>query len=81
MCVCVSVCVCVSDGHHQTSFFMDHSEFWLVSEPVLPYEEASLFCSSSGSRLASPRSFDSARLINARLPKVRAVCVCVCVGG
>ncbi|XP_046886441.1 lymphocyte antigen 75 [Hypomesus transpacificus] len=58
------------DGHHQTSFFMDGAEFWLVSEPVLPYEEASLFCSSSGSRLASPRSFDSARLINTHLPTV-----------
>ncbi|TSS35876.1 Lymphocyte antigen 75 [Bagarius yarrelli] len=57
------------DGHHDTSVFMDKQEFWFVTQPKLSYEEASMYCSSNGSKLATPLSFNTARHLHEHLYK------------
>uniref|UniRef100_A0A8C7Q661 Lymphocyte antigen 75 n=1 Tax=Oncorhynchus mykiss TaxID=8022 RepID=A0A8C7Q661_ONCMY len=58
-------------GHHETSIFIDGNEFWFVTEPKLPYEEASLYCNSNGSKLAAPQSSNAAIQIHNNLPQVQ----------
>ncbi|XP_058256916.1 lymphocyte antigen 75 isoform X1 [Hemibagrus wyckioides] len=57
------------DGHHNTSVFMDGQEFWFVSQPKLSFEEASMYCSSNKSKLATPLSFNTARHLHEHLYK------------
>ncbi|XP_060797712.1 lymphocyte antigen 75 [Neoarius graeffei] len=57
------------DGHHNTSVFMDGQEFWFVTNPILSYEEASMYCSSNKSKLATLRSFNTARHLHEHLYK------------
>ncbi|KAB5559385.1 hypothetical protein PHYPO_G00028380 [Pangasianodon hypophthalmus] len=57
------------DGHHNTSVFMDGQEFWFVNQPRLSYEEASMYCSSNKSKLATPLSFNTARHLREHLYK------------
>ncbi|XP_061609077.1 lymphocyte antigen 75 isoform X2 [Phyllopteryx taeniolatus] len=56
--------------HHETSIFIDGGEYWFVNEPQLTFEEARLFCSMNGSKLASPPSSTAARLIHENLEKM-----------
>uniref|UniRef100_A0A4W5R180 Lymphocyte antigen 75 n=1 Tax=Hucho hucho TaxID=62062 RepID=A0A4W5R180_9TELE len=58
-------------GHHETSIFIDGNEFWFVTEPKLPHEEASLYCNSHGSKLAVPQSSKAAIQIHNNLPQVQ----------
>ncbi|XP_010884822.2 lymphocyte antigen 75 isoform X2 [Esox lucius] len=55
-------------GHHNTSVFVDGHEFWFVTEPKLPHDEADMYCSGNGSRLATPGSFPAVRRIFESLP-------------
>ncbi|XP_060735001.1 lymphocyte antigen 75 [Tachysurus vachellii] len=57
------------DGHHETSVFMDEQEFWFVNQPRLSFEEASMYCSSNNSKLATPLSFNTARHLHEHLYK------------
>uniref|UniRef100_A0A8C7D525 Lymphocyte antigen 75 n=1 Tax=Oncorhynchus kisutch TaxID=8019 RepID=A0A8C7D525_ONCKI len=65
------VCQIPRGGHHETSIFIDGNEFWFVTEPKLPYEEASLYCNSNGSKLAAPQSSNAAIQIHNNLPQVQ----------
>ncbi|XP_051919357.1 lymphocyte antigen 75 [Hippocampus zosterae] len=56
--------------HHETSIFIDGSEYWFVNEPRLTFEEATLFCTMNGSKMASPPSSTAARLIHENLEKL-----------
>lgn len=49
---------------------MDGQEFWFVTNPILSYEEASMYCSSNKSKLATLRSFNTARHLHEHLYKV-----------
>lgn len=62
-----------ADGHHDTSVFMDGQEFWFVNQPRLSYEEASIYCSSNKSKLATPQTFNAARHLHEHLYKVWVV--------
>ncbi|KAL2087575.1 hypothetical protein ACEWY4_016403 [Coilia grayii] len=57
-------------GHHETSVFVDGQEFWFVSSPRLSYGEAEMYCSSNGSRLATPHSLVAARTIQEQIQKM-----------
>ncbi|XP_077481335.1 lymphocyte antigen 75 isoform X2 [Stigmatopora argus] len=57
-------------AHHETSIFIDGGEYWFVNEPRQTFEEAILFCSTNGSKLASPSSPTAGRLIQQNLAKM-----------
>uniref|UniRef100_A0A8C9U264 Lymphocyte antigen 75 n=1 Tax=Scleropages formosus TaxID=113540 RepID=A0A8C9U264_SCLFO len=53
--------------HHESSIFVDGSEFWFVTNPKLTYDEAREFCWSKGSKLATPMTYDAAKQIREKL--------------
>ncbi|XP_016381640.1 lymphocyte antigen 75-like [Sinocyclocheilus rhinocerous] len=55
------------DGHHDTSVFIDGQEFWFVTEPKLPFEEAVLYCSSNSSKLAAPDTLSAVHRLQEHL--------------
>jgi len=61
----------LTDGHHNTSVFIDGQEFWFVTEPQLSFDEAVLYCSSNNSKLATPTSFSALRLLQEQLFQVQ----------
>uniref|UniRef100_A0A673JKY1 Lymphocyte antigen 75-like n=1 Tax=Sinocyclocheilus rhinocerous TaxID=307959 RepID=A0A673JKY1_9TELE len=58
------------DGHHDTSVFIDGQEFWFVTEPKLPFEEAVLYCSSNSSKLAAPDTLSAVHRLQEHLFEV-----------
>lgn len=69
--------LCVSAGHHETSVFYDGTEFWFVDEPRLTFEEAQLYCSANGSKLAEPKSLISSAKVHKHLMQVNYKRMCV----
>ena len=67
--VCI-LCLCPTDGHHETSVVIDNQEFWFVTQPQLSYEEAGIYCSSNHSKLATPLTINAARHLQEQLNKV-----------
>lgn len=61
----------LTDGHHNTSVFIDDQEFWFVTEPKLSFDEAVLYCSSNNSKLATPASPNAARHLQEHLFQVQ----------
>lgn len=61
----------LTDGHHNTSVFIDGQEFWFVKEPKLSFDEAVLYCSSNSSKLATPASLNAARHLQEQLLQVQ----------
>lgn len=61
-----------SDGHHETSIFVDGSEFWFVKEPKLAFQEAMLYCNQNGSKLAVLLSSTAASKVQWELQQVRS---------
>ncbi|XP_068174436.1 lymphocyte antigen 75 [Antennarius striatus] len=57
-------------GQHESSLFVDGAEFWFVKEPKLTFEEASLYCGSNGSKLASPLSLTATTRIQQYLQNI-----------
>lgn len=57
-------------GHHETSVFYDSTEFWFVDEPRLTFEEAQLFCTANGSKLAEPKSIAASTKVHKHLAEV-----------
>ncbi|XP_076880757.1 LOW QUALITY PROTEIN: lymphocyte antigen 75 [Brachyhypopomus gauderio] len=55
------------DGHHNSSVFIDGQEFWFVTSPKLSFEEASIYCSSNKSRLATPQTLNAALQLQQQL--------------
>lgn len=64
---CVSL---LTDGHHNTSVFIDGQEFWFVTEPKLSFEEAVLYCSSNSSKLAAPDTFSALKRLQEQILEV-----------
>ncbi|KAL4608947.1 lymphocyte antigen 75-like [Arapaima gigas] len=65
------VCQIPRDGHHDTSIFVDGTEFWFVNNTRLSYEEAEVYCSNNESRLAKPSSMLAFKQVIEKVLEVR----------